>query len=429
MQKSVTLAVVVVCAIATGTQGQGPKVNYDESKVPEYTLPDPLTFNDGSPVESAAAWGERRRAEVLELFQQHVYGRTPQGHERVHAVQQPSDPEALGGLATRKEVLLHVGPDGDGEELNLLVYVPNDASWPVPVIVGLNFHGNHTIHTDPGISLASSWIRNREQYHITDNKASEALRGTRASQWAIDRIIERGYALATVYYGDIDPDRPGYWSDGIHPLFYRKEQTQPESNEWGSIGAWAWGLSRVADYIETDADLDEDRMVLFGHSRLGKTSLWAGAQDQRFAVVISNNSGCGGAALSRRAYGETVEMINNRFPHWFNDEFTRYNGNEGDIPVDQHMLITLIAPRPVYVASAEDDKWSDPKGEFLSAKHASTVYELLGLGGLSADDMPGIHRPVSDGSVGYHIRAGKHGVTEYDWERFMDFADRHLGGF
>lgn len=399
--------------------------NYDEQKVPEYTLPDPLVMSDGTKVGNAEVWRTKRRPEVLELFRTHVYGRSPIGRPKDMSFNTfELGREALGGLATRKQVEVKFTVQEDGPGMDILIYLPNAGKKPIPTFVILNFGGNHTISPDPAIKLSNSWMRPGSG--VEDNRAKEESRGKASSRFPVEEILKRGYGLATIYYGDIDPDFHDGFKNGVHPAFDRLFDGRRAPDAWGSIGAWAWGLSRAMDYFETDSEIDHKHVIVLGHSRLGKTSLWAGAQDQRFAIVISNNSGCGGAALSRRRYGETVGRINTSFPHWFCENFRKYNGNEDDLPVDQHMLIALMAPRPVYVTSADGDLWADPRGEFLSCKHADAVYRMLGVDGLGVDLMPGLDRPVQKGLIGYHVRSGGHNLTAYDWQQFMNFADAHF---
>ena len=384
--------------------------NYDESKVPAYKLPELLKLNDGTPVKDAATWTGKRRAEVLELFRSEVYGRRPGRPEALRFEVTKKDEAALGGKAIRREVRIHFTSKKNGPAMNMLLYLPAKDRSPAPAFLGLNFRGNPTISKDPGITLRKG--------------DTEATRGKSAGRWQADMIVARGYALATIWYGDIEPDdKRNAFSRGIHKVYGPADKIPADG--WGSIAAWGWGLSRALDYFETIDEIDHKRVAVIGHSRLGKTSLWAGAEDERFALVISNDSGCGGAALSRRAFGETVKRINTSFPHWFCDNFNKYNGRESDLPVDQHMLIALMAPRPIYVASAAKDRWADPRGEYLSAKNANPVYRLLGTEGLPADRMPPIDKP-SMGQIGYHIRSGGHDVTAFDWKAYLDFADKHL---
>ena len=429
----VFLAIAALTAFLGPTAlAQAPGANYDEAKAGHYTLPDPLVMADGRKVTTRDMWLNERRPELLRIFQAEVYGAVPEPPRpikptfRVHS----EDKDALGGTAVRREVTIAFSDEPNGPRMDLLIYLPK-AAGPgrrVPAFLGLNFGGNHTVDRDPGIALSRQWMRNDPRKGITDHRATEATRGSDASSWPVERIIARGYALATAYYGDIDPDFDDGFKNGVQPLFYKPGQTRPSADEWGAIGAWAWGLSRALDYLEAAPEVDAKQVVVMGHSRLGKTALWAGAQDPRFAVVISNNSGAGGAALSRRIFGETVAHLNTSFPHWFCANFHKFSDHEDRLPVDQHELIALIAPRPVLVSSAEEDLWADPKGEFLSALAADPVYRLLGTDGLAVRAMPG---PAVDSlvksTIGYRIRPGKHDVTSDDWDAYMNFADYHSG--
>jgi hypothetical protein len=419
-------AFVLSWLVATAAQAQPAGYNYDEDKVSSYTLPDPLVLENGQPVKDTETWNRVRRPELLKLFEEHVFGKWPQPLSGVRYEVGPVDEQALGGKATRKEVVVRFSPTAAEPSMTILIYTPKSQKKS-PAFLGLNFNGNHAVHKDPAITLNPNWMRPNDK-GVVNNRATDETRGSEASRWPVEKIIERGYALATIYYGDLDPDFDDGFRNGVHPLLLAGREQQDD--DAGSIGVWAWGLSRALDYLETDAAIDAKHVAVLGHSRLGKTSLWAGAADPRFALVISNNSGCGGAALSRRNFGETVKRINTSFPHWFCKNHRKYNDNESACPVDQHELIALIAPRPVYIASAAEDLWADPRGEFLGGLKADPVYKLLGVPGFTGvegDRPPAVDHPVATGTIGYHNRTGGHDVKDYDWEQFMNFADRHFG--
>jgi hypothetical protein len=412
----VSLLVFLAVQTMSNTDLQAQDVNYDESKVPSFKLPDPLVFNDGEVASKASDWN-RRRKEIVELFKQHVYGTMPTQSNTPTASIDKNVLLTIPGSkvqATLKEVTLEFSKHGP--KARLVCFLPVNAEGPCPVFLGYNFEGNHTVCSSKEISMGDVWIRGKRESPTDDT------RGKKAGRWPVSQIIESGFGVATLHYGDVDPDFDDSFENGVHVL-HPDLQNRPDN--WSSIGAWAWGLQRVMDYLETDEAIDAKKVVVFGHSRLGKTALWAGATDSRFSIVISNNSGCGGAALARRRFGEKLSRINTVFPHWFCKKHRDYNDNEKEMPVDQHMLISLIAPRPVYVASAEQDRWADPRGEFLSLFHAQPVFRLLGKAGLELEkpEMPSVNSPLHGDAMGYHVRSGKHDINAYDWEQYLKFCE------
>lgn len=415
------LGTILIMSEVADAQPKG--FNYDESKVPKFELPDPLKFEDGRVVKTAAEWPARRK-ELLGLFETEVYGKSPARPKEISG--KITDIDLIHGGAV-KQIQLEVKLTEDGPAISVLIFRPAKVKGPLPAFLGYNFHGNHTVDANEKIRIPTSWVRNDKNKGATNNQAAEKGRGTSASRWPVDLITKNQFVLMTVYYGDVDPDFHDQFQNGIHAKINVSETRRPD--HWGSIAAWGWSLSRVLDYLESAADekigVDPKKVFVIGHSRLGKTSLWASAADVRFAGAISNNSGCGGAALSKRAFGETVKRINTSFPHWFCDRFKKYNDNEAALPIDQHQLIALTAPRPVYIASATGDQWADPRGEFLAAVYASPVYELLGKKGLAIDAMPPANTP-SIGTVSYHLREGRHDITSFDWTQYIKFAEQAL---
>lgn len=361
------------------------------------SLPDPLVALDGRKIVAASQWQHRRRPELVDLFREHIYGREPLQRPDSLSFTVVTESSILESTATRKQVdITFEGPGGTGV-LHLLLFVPNNAPKPTPVFL---------------------LIDNRGTEDVPDRIASSAF-------WPAEYMLSKGYAAAIFQVEDLDPDYDDDFRNGVHGIFDRPDQPRPE-NAWATISAWAWGASRVMDYFETDPDIDAKRVALVGHSRGGKAALWAGAVDERFAMVVSNNSGSTGAALSRGKIGEKIKNININFPHWFTGNYKKYNDKEDELPVDQHMLLSLIAPRPLYVTSASEDSWADPESEFLSLLLAQPVFRLFGLQGLETQPFPQPDSPIHREKIGYHLRTGKHDLTEYDWQCFLDFARKYM---
>lgn len=384
-------------------------------------LPDPLIMLDGERITTKEQWAQKRRPELKALFQHYMYGFLPPP-EKIDARVEREDKKAFDGKATLKELTIAFGPP-ETPRIHLLLVVPNDRKGPAPVFAGMNFCGNHALVKDPAVRLPTAWLYPRYP-GVKDNRASDVGRGTQIDVWALEQSIDRGYAIATFYNGDVDPDRSDV-RQGIQPHL-RKKDARPGPHDWATIAAWAWGIHRVVDYLVTDKDLDKERIAVVGHSRLGKTALLAAAFDERIALSIPHQAGCGGTAPSRGKIGESVKQINGGFPHWFNGTFKEFNDKPEKLPFDQHCLVALVAPRPVLFSNAVEDTWANPEGQFQVLKAADPVYRLLGTGGLEAKEMPEVNKLV-DSRLGYYIRPGKHSMTKEDWKVFLDFADKHLG--
>jgi hypothetical protein len=396
--------------------------NYEESKVPQFELPPLLQTDDLIKINTLKEWQNIRRPEILNHLKNEIYGKNILPLEQIKIKSEVIEQGDF-KLGIRKQIKIEFKRGLKKVNLNLTAFFPKHSAKAVPIFVGYNFKGNHTVNFDKNIIVTESWVRSTKG--SKNNQASKLDRGIAASRWDLESILARGYGLITAYYGDIDPDYNDGFKNGVHSLL--DDNRKPKQNNGGSIDAWAWGLSRIVDYVKTDAVFDGSKIIVIGHSRLGKSALWAGALDDRIAMVISNNSGCGGAAISRRRFGETIKRINTSFPHWFCENYKKYNDNEDACAVDQHSLLSLIAPRPLYVASASEDLWADPLGEFMSLCAVEPVYKLYGY---NWDDtwnwrtkkMPKPDQPLL-GRMSYHLRSGKHDITSYDWARYLDFAD------
>jgi hypothetical protein len=413
---------VVSCAIVNAQQTAprsevaGIPVNYDEAKVGTYTLPDPLVLADGKPVRDAKTWSEKRRPEIIRLFEENEYGRSPGRPAGMTFDVFEKGTPAFDGKAIRRRVSVHFSAD---KKMDLLLYLPAHAQKPAPLLLYISFAANSTTVDDPDVKEGEVWG--------PDKKKIPANQQRRFAKVDAARLIDAGLGFGTIYYGDIDPDFQGGIQYGVRAQYLKPGQTKPAPDEWGAIAAWGWGLSRAMDYLETDNGVDAKRVAVMGVSRLGKTVMWAGARDTRFALIIASCSGEGGAAISRRNYGETVAHLTapSRYPYQFCANYGKFADHVDRMPVDANMLVALMAPRPVLLQTGDTDFWSDPKGEFLAAIGAAPVFKLFGKQGLDIAQMP----PPGTGvfhDIGYFEHVGGHGTIPSDWDQYLTFLRMHL---
>ncbi len=422
---SIVVAIFLTCSLFAQTPTAPPAevagipVNYDEAKIAAYTLPNPLLLLNGKPVRDAKTWNQKRRPEIVRLYEENQFGRSPARPAGMSFDVFDKGTPVFDGKAVRKQVTVYFSPNKTGPKMDLLIYLPANTTKPVPLFFQLSFTANSNAVDDPGIKPGEIWNR--------DKKRVPAPKDGRFGSLKVLPFIEQGFGVATVYYGDIDPDFPGGIQHGVRSLYLKPGQTEPAPNEWGTISAWAWGASRALDYFETDKSIDAKRVALFGVSRLGKTVMWAGANDPRFAMVIASCSGEGGAAISRRNYGETIKHLTEatRYPYQFAANYGKYGDRVNEFPVDANLLVSLIAPRPLLLQTGDTDFWSDPKGEFLSAVSAEPVFKLFGKEALGTTTMPAAGQTIFH-TLGFVMHAGGHGTIPSDWDLFLKFMQMHL---
>jgi len=436
VRKILFSALAIAGTLAAGGEDYR-KPNYDESKIHPYTLEDPLAFADGTKLASPAEW-PKRRAEILEIFAKEMYGQPPPAPEAVVTDVWDVKENALAGYCVRKQVKMWFKKDKTGPCINWVIFAPRHAKGPSPVILFLNYRGNHEIVPDEDIPVQQGWSRAGK---LTDgHRASAKSRGrmcdpNRDDICPVGMLLARGYAVMSACYCEVSPDPDWKEKDpafnqktfpytGVFDLWPKRDESRADNTT--ALGAWAWALSRGLDYAEKDPLLDAKRSVVTGCSRLGKAALIAAARDERFAVCVPNQTGGGGAPLAKRDYGENVALQNQKFPHWFCRNFRQYSDNEAALPFDQHMLLACVAPRALYVSSFPG-AWFDPRGEFLSVKAAEPVWRFLGHPGLPAETWPAEKEPAIGPRLAYHLRPGKHGIDAYDWQNYLAFTDRVFG--
>lgn len=410
---------MVPAVLLAGAVAMSAPPGLDPATLPSHQeLPDPLTMFNGSKVTTKEDWLAKRRPELKELFQEVMYGRYPMAKPQVTAEVVYEDKVAFGGAATLRDVTLTVAPGAP--PVHVLVAIPNKRSGPVPAFVGLNFSGNHTLTADPKVRLPQGWVRGTK-----GNKATDSGRGMELGAYPLEQIVGHGYAVATAYYGDIIPDDPKVRGGLADLLMPATDANKP--NRTGAVMAWAWGVQRMVDYLVAVPEIDAKRIAVVGHSRLGKTAIVAAAFDDRIALAIPSQAGCGGTSPDRmkNPKGETVKRITTAFPHWFAPRFATFADDTTRLPFDQNGLVAICAPRPVLFTNATDDQWADPPGQFTTLKAALPVYTLLEADRAELGRCPA-EGSLHDGRLGYWVRPGKHSMTPADWATYLTFADKWL---
>ena len=428
MQRNLCVLLLLFLYVFVSAQPQNlPKfsagfpINYSEDSVGNYVLPDPLTMSDGQKVKDAKTWTQKRRPELVKLFEEIQFGKMPPRPAGMRFNVFDKGTPAFNGKAIRKQVTVYFTKNTSQYKMDLLIYLPAKTKKAVPLLLNISFAANNQLTDDPGVKTGYIWTR--------EGKKIKADEPSRLGKMDIEQFIAAGIGFACVYYGDIEPDFKEGIKYGIRSQYLKPGQTNPAADEWGAISAWAWGLSRAMDYFETDKQVDAKRIALQGASRLGKTVLWTGVHDTRFKLVIASISGEGGAAISKRDYGENIKHITDtsRYYYQFAPNYHSYANKIESLPFDAHMLVALMAPRPLLLQTGDTDYWSDPKGEFLSAVAATPVYKLFGLKGPKTTIMPKANDvSLLMNPLGYYMHSGGHTVLPEDWQLFIRYMRKYL---
>lgn len=385
--------------------------NYDESEVPAYTLPDVLISFDGNRIKTVSEWEENRRPELINFFEQNMFGEVPTPSSSIEKSFKiiSKDTTILDGLCTRKDVLIILKNELGKITMPLVLFVPNKLTAAVPVILLAN--GSDIKRNGLDLDSPQSFGKTRNGIPL-------------------HQLMTRGIGVATLDYQAFGIDRgnsEGKVSGGITNLFFKPEQEFTKENEWGMIAIWAYALRAGMDYLETDPDVNPKQVATLGCSISGKVALWAAATDTRFGMALLSTAGHGGDAIWRRQFGETLENMCKYLPTWVCRNANKYAKNINEMPVDQHCLLATIAPRPLYVATAQHDLWADNKGQWIGTYNAAPAFKLYSKEvAFKSPERPPINKPIIESAIGFHVRSGVHGLELYDWEQFMKFIEFHF---